>query len=161
MCVGILGKACPSLLMRMELICDSQGQQETDMSRVRQYPHVTSSYLFMHFFDSLSVGGEEEQDSVTQEVGHSHGGEVWVHPFLSIIQLSWGMLGENIGIEAPREERRWQSAPFHSAFWDSGFAEAPLSPSSGLQCLSKRWNFIKKIKGRISQVCFGKGHQGK
>lgn len=99
--------------------------------------------LVYAFFDLLSVGGEEEQDSVTQQVGRSHGGEMWVHPWLSIIQLSWGMLGANIGIEAPREGRRWQSAPFHWAFWDSGFAEAPLSPSSGHQCFSKRWNLIK------------------
>lgn len=67
------GLSSPSHEDYTETLCDSLGRRERDMGTVRQDPHVPLRYSFV--LDSLRVGGEEEHDSLTQQVGHSYGGE--------------------------------------------------------------------------------------
>lgn len=82
------GLSSPSHEVYTETLCDSLGQRDRDMGMVRQDPHVPLRYSFV--LDSLRVGGEEEHDSLTQQVGHSYGGErCGMSPSL-MIQLSWG-----------------------------------------------------------------------
>lgn len=90
-CVGISGKACPSLLMKFTWKWSVTHRASKSTTWAQWGSIHTWLVLLVHaFFCSLSVGGEEDQDSGTQQVGHSHGGEMWALPCLSIIQLPWG-----------------------------------------------------------------------
>lgn len=133
------GLSLPSHEVCMELICDSQGQQEIDMSAVRQYPHVAWSCLFMHF---LIECGRRRWAGLSNLTDRSlpWRGNVGKSPSLYYTAVMRQLLGKKAW---PPERGGEGSAPLCWALWDSGFAGVALSPSSGHQCLSTRWNFVE------------------
>lgn len=137
-CVGISGKACPSLLMRFTWKWSvthraSKRQTWAQWGSIHTWLWANCSCIF--WFTECGRGRRAELCNTT---GSSLPWRWNVDRSLCLHYpaVMRQLLGENIGI-APREGRRRQSA-FQWDFWDTVFAEAALSPSSGHQCWSKR-----------------------
>lgn len=146
-CVGVSGKACPSLLMRFTWKCSvahraSKRQTRAPWGSIHTWLRATCSCIFW-----FTECGRGSRAGLCNPTGRSLPWRWNVGTFLSLYYTAVmrQLLGENIGT-APREGRRRQSAPLHWALWDNGFAEAALSPSSGHQCLCTRWNFSKNTE---------------